>query len=134
EMTDVPGEIQGIKLEIAAEHAPPLPAQDPKDAPEASFEVSLSKEEDCAWTSIEIAGVSPTKRTFQMETTDRAMLLDAELEVFSHDRIYEEALAMAGLFIRGTSPKEPEGPRKMPTGEPVSSGAYRAKPPGARPK
>ena len=45
-------------------------------------------------------GASPTKRTFQMETTDRPMLLDAELEVFSHDRIYEEAVAACEQALR----------------------------------
>ncbi len=126
EMSDIPGDIRGVKLEALA--------QDPKGPPEATFEISLSEEDDCAWTSIDIIGATPTKRNLQMELPDHAMLLDAELEIFSHDRIYEEALAVAGVFTRGTTPKESEGPRKTSTGEPVSSGAYRARQSGARSK
>ena len=95
----------------------------------------MSEEEDCAWTKIDLAGSNSTKRTFQLDMPTRAMLLDMELEVFSHDRIYEEALALAGTFIRGISRKEPEGTRKIATGEPVSAGAQvTRKPPVVRRK
>ena len=124
--SDTAGDLQRIKLEVTG--------SDAKDGAEASFEVYISAEEDCAWTNIEVAGVSPSKRSFQMDVPNRSMLLDTELEVFSHDRIFDEALAMTGVFIRGSISHEPEGPRKIPTGEPVSSGAYRAKQTGAPPK
>ena len=75
--------------------------------------------------NVEIEGTNPTRRSVNMEKPSRAMLLDRELEVFSSDKVYEEALAMAGLFIRGTARKEAEGPRKLSTGEPVSAGATR---------
>jgi glucose-6-phosphate dehydrogenase assembly protein OpcA len=128
--SDVPGEIQKIKLEVAE--------GDPKAPPEAMFEVCISEEDqEGTYTNVEISGIDPYRRNFTLELPDRPMLLDAELEIFSSDRIYEEALAMVGLYIRGTSAgKESEGPRKTSTGEPVSSGAYRVKQQGqgAKPK
>jgi glucose-6-phosphate dehydrogenase assembly protein OpcA len=127
--SETPGEIQKIKLEVAD--------QDPKGAAEAMFEVCVSEQsEEGTYTNVEITGVNPYRRNFTVELPDRPMLLDAELEIFSDDRIYSEALEMVGLFIRGTTTgKESEGPRKLSTGEPVSSGAYKAKqPPGAKPK
>jgi glucose-6-phosphate dehydrogenase assembly protein OpcA len=133
--SDVPGDLLAVKLEV--------PGADPDGPPEATFEVSMSvpgegdyehePEYDYAHASInvEIAGTSPTRRSVHMEKPIRAMLLDRELEVFSNDKVYEDALAMAGLFIRGTGKKE-EGPRKLSTGEPVSAGASRV--PGPKPK
>ena len=124
--SDIPGEVQKVKLEVAGGNA--------GGAPEALFEVCISGDEG-PFTNIEIVGANPYRRNFPFEPLDRAMLLDAELEVFSSDRIYEEALAMVGLFIRGTGlGKESEGPRKVVSGEPLSSGAYKAKPPGGKPK
>jgi len=127
EQCETAGEIISVHLEVAGEAI--------GTPPEAVFEVSVSEEEDCAWTKIDLAGADSTKRTFQLDMPTRAMLLDGELEVFSHDRIYEEALALTGTFIRGVSRKEPEGTRKIATGEPVSAGAQvTRKPPVVRPK
>jgi glucose-6-phosphate dehydrogenase assembly protein OpcA len=131
--SDVPGDLLAVKLEVLGE--------DPNGPPEASFEVSMSAavedqqkqeleyEYEHASINVDIAGTKPTKRSVHMEKSSRAMLLDQELEVFSSDKIYEEALEMAGIFIRGTGKKEAEGPRKLSTGEPVSAGAYRTQPP-----
>lgn len=135
-MCEVPGDIRSVRLVV--------PGADPAGPPEALFEVILSDDqEECAWINTEIEGATPTKRNIQMETLTRADLLDGELEVFSHDKVYEGALDMVGIFIRGTaSNKQPEGPRKIQTGEPISAGAQspqgehpqRSRPQGAPPQ
>lgn len=118
---DVPGEIQSIKLEALGD--------DPEGEPEAVFVVALSDEQEhCAVTRVNVSGVHPTSRTLQMQPMPRSELLDLELEVFSHDKIYDEALAAAGVFIRGTKQEEAKpagGPRKLSSGEPISSPARR---------
>ena len=68
----------------------------------------------------------PTKRDVPLEEVTRSMLLDTELEVFSHDRVYDDALDMAGNFVRGTTKKDTVAPRKIVTGEPVSAAQARA--------
>ncbi len=125
--SNVVGDICGIKLEV--------PGESSEGKPEASFEVSLADDEhDCAWTCVDIQGANPTKRNIQMETLSEAELLDAELEVFSYDKVYEEALAMVGVFIRGTADtaKTTGEPRKV--GEFVSAGAQRTRPQGPPPR
>lgn len=117
-----PGEIHGITLEAFGESG---------NEPEASFSVAMSdKEEECAWIRVELKDNEPVARHIQMDPLDRAELLDADLEVFSHDKVYEEALEMVGTFIRGidTSAKPQQDPRKMTTGEPVSAGVVRPRP------
>lgn len=114
---ETPGDICGIRLEA--------PGTDPRDKPEAVFEVAISDDEDCAWASVDIEGAEPTRRNLQLETPTRAELLDQELEIFSRDKVYEEALDMVSAFIKGTKkPREQEGPRRIPTGEPVSAGSH----------
>ncbi|MFL5734896.1 MAG: glucose-6-phosphate dehydrogenase assembly protein OpcA [Chloroflexia bacterium] len=131
----VPGDLLSVKLEVAG--------QDPNGPAEASFEVCMSGggegehehepeyQYEHASINVEIAGTQPTRRSVHMEEPTVDMLLDKELEVFSHDKIYEEALEVAGIFIRGTGKREGEGPRKLSTGEPVSAGAARS--PSPRP-
>lgn len=119
---DVPGDIQSIKLEVAG--------SDGTGEAEATFRVSLDQEHgEQATTSIDIKGTTPTVRNIQLESLTRAELLDNELEVFSHDKVYEEALDIAGAFIRGNSRRDqPEGPRKLSGGEPMSAGTQRPRP------
>ena len=119
----MPGDLLAVKLEVLG--------GDQSGPPQASFEVGKSAEGEHerdyehASINVDIQGTNPTRRSVNMEKPSRAMLLDRELEVFSSDKVYEEALAMAGIFIRGTARKEAEGPRKLSTGEPVSAGATR---------
>ena len=118
----VPGEIDGIKLEVLGD--------DGKEV-EATFSVELSdKEDECAWIRTEIKDIDPVVRAIQMDPPGRAELLDFELEVFSHDKVYDEALEMVGTFIRGIDPATKVQPdhRKQPTGEPMSAGAQRPRP------
>ena len=119
----VAGEINSIKLEAFGEDA--------SVGPEATFLVGMSpKEDECAWLTVELKGNEPMVRHIQMDPLDRAELLNAELEVFSRDKVYDEALEMVGIFIRGIDPtsKQPQDPRKMTTGEPVSAGIVRPRP------
>lgn len=126
---EVPGEICAVKLEVPGENP------DLQTKPEATFEVGTLDESDHenehAFTSVNIVEATPARRHVHIERPTRARLLDVELEIFSRDKVYDEALEMAGIFIRGTS-KTDEGPRKITTGEPVSAGATRV--PGPKPK
>ncbi len=126
EASEVPGDIHSVKMQVAG--------GDGNEQAEATFAVSVGKEdmEDCAWISASVQGMNTSERHLQIEPITRAMLLDADLEVFSHDRIYEEALEMTGLIIRGTTRQE-EGPRKMISGEPVSGAQRHIRPPESKP-
>lgn len=117
--TETPGDITAVKLNVR---------RDGKGRqPEASFQINLSeKEEECAWVGVEVEGAEPTRRHVQFDEWSRADLLDIELEVFSHDKIFEEALVTVGTFIRGIDPDAKGGQtqsRKLITGEPLSAGA-----------
>ncbi len=139
--SDIPGDICMVRLEVISQdgEAEQL-AQDAEGKREACFEVAFhedSEEAGSAWTSVAVEGVPPTTRNIQMESLARSDLLDRELEVYSRDRVYEEAMDMVAAFIRGgvTTP-ETEGPRKSTTGEPISAQSHtsRTRPPGVPPK
>jgi glucose-6-phosphate dehydrogenase assembly protein OpcA len=124
---DIPGEINSVVLEVLPDDA----QEGSTPTPEARFTVALSdKEDECAWTCVELQGVEQTIWHVQMDTLRRVDLLDEELEVFSRDKVYEEALETAGLFIRGTTQDTMsiQPPRRVPTGEPMSAGARRNRP------
>ncbi len=126
EESDVPGAIHKIGLEVSGQSA--------EGKPEAAFMVGMdSKGGESAWVEVRVEGASPTRRQVQLEKPTRAILLDQELEVFSRDRVYEQALEMVGAFIQARSSRETEGVRRITTGEPISAGAYRTRPPGAPP-
>lgn len=119
---DVAGQICGIKLEAFAEGGSATAA------PEATFSIELSeKEHEGASTRIELKDTQPMLRNMQLDPPARAELLDTELEVFSRDKVYDEALEMVGVFIRGidTSAKPQPETRKITTGEPMSAGVAR---------
>jgi glucose-6-phosphate dehydrogenase assembly protein OpcA len=126
-----PGDIMGVRLEVLKEDS-----GDGEEL-EAAFSIDFSDDPDeCAWVGVEIEGTDPVRRHVQIDPVGRAELLDIELEAFSHDRIFSEALDMAGTFIRGverdTKPAAPA--RHHVTGEPVSAGAAikpRSRPPAA---
>jgi len=126
---EVPGEICAVKLEIPSENL------DPQAKPEAIFEVGTldesEHEQEHAFISVEVEEVTPSRRHVHIEKPTRARLLDVELEIFSRDKVYDEALEMTGVFIRGTAKTE-EGPRKISTGEPVSAGATRVQSPKSK--
>jgi glucose-6-phosphate dehydrogenase assembly protein OpcA len=125
--SDVPGDVCGVKLQV--------PGSDPDGDAEAIFAVQVEKEENlehCARISASVQGMSTSERIIQVEPIQTYMLLDADLEVFSHDRVYEEALEMAGLIIRGTTRQE-DGPRKIVSGEPVSAIPRHPRPPETHP-
>jgi glucose-6-phosphate dehydrogenase assembly protein OpcA len=122
----VTGDLRRVFIEV--------PSADPEaKKPEASFDVLISDEEpECAWMCAELGDGQRTERHIQIENVTRPMLLDAELEVFSHDQIYEEALHVAGAVIRGdTGSGELERPRRILSGEPVSAISPRARPPAS---
>jgi glucose-6-phosphate dehydrogenase assembly protein OpcA len=126
---EVPGAIRSIRLEVAGQDV-----GGPQSGPEASFAVALADDaQGCAWVDMQVRGTSPTRRQVQLEKLTRAVLLDQELEVFSHDRVYEQALEMVGAFIQARSSRETEGVRRITTGEPISAGAHRTRPPGTPP-
>lgn len=110
-----PGEIHSITLEVAG-------AQQ-GDPPAARFCVALNDDqESCAFTEVDLQGSIPTTRTIQLQPLDQSDVLDEELEVYSHDTVYEDALAMAGAFIRGSkhSAKSTGMSPKVTGGEPIS--------------
>ncbi len=134
--SEVPGDLCLIRLEVPGEED-----RQRDQEPEACFEVRLTDEgdESCSATvSISIQGLAPTVRSLQMEGLSQADLLDNELEMYSRDRVYEEAMDMVALYIKGGSAtnRETEGPRKITTGEPISAGSYtpRTRPPGVPPR
>jgi len=128
----VSGDICGIRLEVFG-------AQSGSGQREACFEVSLAgddMEPGSAWTNVEIAGIEPTSRDIHMDGLSRADLLDQELEVYSHDQVYEEAMDMVAVFIRGyNAARNNEAPRKITTGEPMSAAQTpHVRPPGVPPR
>jgi glucose-6-phosphate dehydrogenase assembly protein OpcA len=127
--SDDPGDIHRVRLEVHE--------QGGNHQLQAAFEVTLVDEPDqCAATIAEVQGAEPVRRNIQLEQPERCALLDDELEVFSHDTVYEDALDVVSAFIRGApaAPKQDQGPRKISTGEPISAGAQHIRPSGARPK
>jgi glucose-6-phosphate dehydrogenase assembly protein OpcA len=115
-----PGDVTGIRLEALKGDA-----GDGEEV-EAAFWIALSdREDECAWIGVEVEELDPTRRHVQIDPISRADLLDIELEAFSRDRIYEEALAVAGTFIRGVETPQSTSPatRRIVTGEPLSAGA-----------
>ena len=114
------GDVHSVRLESIPEGS---------EKAQAGFTVALpDKNEEHAWTCIEIEGVAPTTRPMMMAPHTRAELLDQELEVFSHDRVYEESLQMVGAFIQSSvQPTDPAGPRKDASGEPISAGGQVAR-------
>lgn len=114
----VSGNICSLRLEVFG-------AQGGTGQREACFEMSLAgdaAEPGTAWTNVEIAGIEPTNRNIHMDELSRADLLDQELEVYSHDHVYEEAMHMVGTFIRGyNAARNNEAPRKASQGEPMSA-------------
>jgi glucose-6-phosphate dehydrogenase assembly protein OpcA len=126
EESDVPGAICRIELEVSG--------QNTDGRPEAIFAVGIDHDAgESACVEVQVEGAGPTRRQVQLEKPTRATLLDQELEVFSRDRVYEQALEMVGAFIQARSSRETEGVRRITTGEPISAGAYRTRPPGAPP-
>lgn len=127
EPSEVPGDLRAMVLEV--------PGSDPSGPPEARFSVRLAKEadmEDCAQISASLGEANTTDRLIQVEPMSRATLLDGDLEVFSHDRIYEEALDLASAIARGTT-RQDHGPRKIISGEPLSAISHRPRPPEVLP-
>jgi hypothetical protein len=119
---NVPGEVCSITLEAFGDGGLN------KDDVAATFSIAQSdKADEAAWMRVEVKGKEPMVRHVQIEPLGRAELLDAELEVFSRDRVYDEALEMVGTFIRGVdaSAKPQPETRKITTGEPISAGVVR---------
>jgi len=58
-----------------------------------------------------------------MQPLDQSDLLDDELEVYGHDTVYEDALAVVGALIRGTKHTSKSTPisHKVSSGEPISA-------------
>lgn len=155
--SDISGDICRVQLEVPGEAQqdgqPPAdgaagaagaaggqPDQEDGCEREACFEVAFHEDSDeagSAWTSVQVDGAPTTTRNIQMEALTRSDLLDSELEVYSRDRVYEEAMDMVALFIRGGfAAPDTEGPGKITTGEPISaqSQASRTRPPGVPPR
>lgn len=142
--SDIPGDICLVRLEVfrldGQDDMGGQPAQPDEGMLEACFEAAFheeSGEAGSAWTCVEVEGTPSTTRNIQMEALSQADLLDAELEVYSRDRVYEEAMDIVATFIRGgVAAPETEGPRKITTGEPISAQSHtpRTRPPGVPPR
>ncbi len=50
---------------------------------------------------VSVAGTNPFEHVAMMESPNRAQLLARELDIFGHDRVYEESLAAAGALMGG---------------------------------
>ena len=86
---------------------------------------------------VNLESSAPTNRIIQMQPLDQADLLDEELEVYGHDAVYEDALAVVGAIIRGTKHSSKSTPisHKVSSGEPISAAQaqqQRNRPPGMR--
>lgn len=66
----------------------------------ASFVIERTDDPNCARTSAEVAGMPTITRLARIERLQEAEVLAAELRLLSHDRTFEDALRMAGIFTR----------------------------------
>jgi glucose-6-phosphate dehydrogenase assembly protein OpcA len=110
-----PGDIFSVTIEV--------PGAGPSQVA-ASFSVALTdKQEACAVYEVQLEGSPPTSRIIQMQPLELSDLLDDELEVYGHDIVYEDALTIAGAFIRGTKHTSKSTPisHKVSSGEPISA-------------
>lgn len=72
----------------------------------AQFRITRNAAEQCATTSVSLGGIEPTLRTLIYVEPEEGELLNQELEMFTHDVVYEQALHMAALFARGSVPAQ----------------------------
>lgn len=134
---DTPGSLCKVRLVVPS----PGAAGQQSGGFQACFEVALCDEPSDpgdAWMEVQVEGMASTKRTVQLDTLNRADLLDVELEVYSRDRVYEEAMDMVARFIKGVAAgKDTEGGRRLISGEAISAGPQqnpqRTRPPGQPP-
>jgi glucose-6-phosphate dehydrogenase assembly protein OpcA len=73
---------------------------------QADFGITCHAAEQYATSSVSLGGAAPTVRTMIYVEPDEAELLNQELEMFDHDKIYEQALHMAALAARGSEPSQ----------------------------
>jgi hypothetical protein len=127
---DVPGSLSKVRLLV-----PTHGAAGQQGEVEASFEVALCDEPGDpgdAWSEVQVAGMAPTHRNIHLDVLNRADLLDIELEVYSRDKVYEETMNMVAGFIKGmSSGRDTEGPRRLISGEAISTA--QTQPPRNRP-
>jgi glucose-6-phosphate dehydrogenase assembly protein OpcA len=110
-----PGDIFSVTIEV--------PGAQPGQVA-ASFSVALTdKQECCAVSEVQLEGSAPTSRIIQMQPLDQSDLLDDELEVYGHDTVFEDALAVVGALIRGTKHTSKSTPisHKVSSDEPISA-------------
>ncbi|HET9495807.1 MAG TPA: glucose-6-phosphate dehydrogenase assembly protein OpcA [Chloroflexia bacterium] len=110
------------------------------DKPNARFAVTLNDARDACVMAVSLIDSEPVQRTSHLQPIDTGDLLNQDLEMYSHDTVYEEALAVVGRIIRGTrhTTRSTEMSHRMPTGEPISAAPggrqqTQAAPPGAQP-
>jgi glucose-6-phosphate dehydrogenase assembly protein OpcA len=112
--TPVPGDILSVTLDA--------PGEQPGE-PNARFGVTLNDAHDACVTAVSIIGSEPVSRTSHLQPVDTGDLLNEELEVFSRDTVYEEALSVVGQIIRGArhTTRSTGLSQRLPTGEPISA-------------
>ena len=110
----VPGDIIGITLEA--------PGDEP-GKPNATFAVTLNDTRDACVVAVSVIGLEPTSLTSHLQPIDTGDLLNQELEMYSHDTVYEDALAVVGRIIRGArhTTRSTEISHRAPSGEPISA-------------
>jgi glucose-6-phosphate dehydrogenase assembly protein OpcA len=91
--------------------------------PNARFDVTLNDTRDACVMAVSLVGSEPSSRTSHLQPIDTGDLLNEELEMYSHDTVYEEALAVVGRIIRGArhTTRSTEMSHRLPTGEPISA-------------
>jgi hypothetical protein len=122
-----PGDLLCVTLEAPG---------DAPDKPNARFAVTLNDARDACVMAVSLIDSEPVSRTSHLQPIDTGDLLNEELEMYSHDTVYEEALAVVGRIIRGTrhTTRSTEMSHRMPTGEPISAAqAGRNQTPAAQP-
>ena len=111
---NAPGDLLAVVLEAPG---------DAPDKPKAQFGVTLNDTRDACVMAVSVIGSEPTSRTSHLQPVETGDLLNEELEMYSHDTVYEEALAVVGQIIRGTrhTTRSTELSHRPPSGEPISA-------------
>lgn len=115
-MADVPtpGDLLSVVLDAPGEA---------RGEPNARFAVTLNDTHDACVMAVSLIGSEPVTRTSHLQPKDTGDLLNEELEVYSRDMVYEEALALVGQIIRGSrhTTRSTGMSQRLPTGEPISA-------------
>ncbi|MBZ5551464.1 MAG: glucose-6-phosphate dehydrogenase assembly protein OpcA [Acidobacteriia bacterium] len=65
-----------------------------------TFRIGKGEDPNCAQTEIAFANLPPFLRTVPLRIYNEVELIARQLEIFSHDQIYEESIQMAAALVR----------------------------------